>query len=61
MDLEIHHITARVGGGYGPGCHHHQAPSPDGTGGLEALCHAHHVAVTNAQRADRLAAKPAAA
>ncbi|GAB2733494.1 HNH endonuclease [Nocardioides pakistanensis] len=50
MDVEINHIVPRNGAGYGPGCHHHQT-------NLEALCHDHHVEVTNAQRAARKAAQ----
>lgn len=62
-DIEINHIEARNGGGYGPGCHHHQDPHLDPasgtlTGGLEGLCHAHHVEVTNSQAAARRAARP---
>lgn len=53
MDVEVNHRTPRDGAGYGPGCHHHQDPDEHGRGGLEALCHAHHVEVTNAQRTAR--------
>lgn len=57
-DVEINHRTPREGAGYGPGCHHHQDPAPDPAtgvlvGGLEALCHRHHVEETNRQRAER--------
>ncbi|MDP3062931.1 MAG: HNH endonuclease [Chloroflexota bacterium] len=41
--LEVHHIVPRDGGGYGPGCHHHQD-------NLEALCHSGHLEVTAEQR-----------
>ncbi|MDP2948895.1 MAG: HNH endonuclease [Chloroflexota bacterium] len=41
--LEVHHRVPRDGGGYGPGCHHHQD-------NLEALCHQGHLDVTAAQR-----------
>lgn len=41
--LEVNHIVPRNGGGYGPGCHHHQD-------NLEALCHQGHLEVTAAQR-----------
>ncbi|MCU1676500.1 MAG: hypothetical protein JWM93_1258 [Frankiales bacterium] len=47
--LEINHIDPRNGGGYADGCAHH-------ADNLEALCREHHVAVTNEQRAARLAA-----
>ncbi|MDP3063940.1 MAG: HNH endonuclease, partial [Chloroflexota bacterium] len=40
---EVHHIVARNGGGYGPGCHNHQD-------NLEALCHQGHLGVTAEQR-----------
>ncbi len=56
-DCEVNHRTPRVGEGYQPGCHHHQDPAHDGSGGLEVLCHAHHVATTNAQAAARRAAR----
>ena len=55
FDVEINHITPRVGQGYGVGCHNHQNPDAQGEGGLEALCHKHHVEVTNLQRAARKA------
>lgn len=42
--LEINHVVPRRGAGYLAGCAHHSA-------NLETLCHDHHVAVTNAQRA----------
>lgn len=40
---EVNHLEPRRGRGYQNGCHHHQA-------GLEALCHACHLAVTSTQR-----------
>lgn len=46
--LEVNHIEPRVGKGYGWGCWNHQD-------NLETLCHDCHVAVTNAQRAERRA------
>jgi hypothetical protein len=33
--VEVHHLVAREGGGYGAGCHHH-------LDGLATLCHRHH-------------------
>ena len=54
-DCEVNHITARQGGGYGPGCHHHLNPDKNGVGGLEVLCHAHHAQVTAAQAKARAA------
>lgn len=48
-DCEVNHRTAREGGGYGPGCHHHLLPDNDDRGGLEVLCRAHHREVTTAQ------------
>ncbi len=54
-DCEVNHITARQGGGYGPGCHHHLNPDKSGVGGLEVLCHAHHAQVTAAQAKARAA------
>ena len=48
-DCEVNHISARDGGGYGPGCHHHLNPDKNGVGGLEVLCRAHHAKVTAAQ------------
>lgn len=48
-DCEVNHISARDGGGYGPGCHHHLSPDKNGVGGLEVLCRAHHAKVTAAQ------------
>ena len=65
-DIEINHVTPLVGRPYTAiGCWHHQDPGPglDATGavvtyqGLNSLCHAHHVAVTNDQRAARKAAQ----
>jgi 5-methylcytosine-specific restriction endonuclease McrA len=44
--LEVNHIVPREGQGYGWGCHNHLS-------NLETLCHDHHVAVTNGQRAAR--------
>lgn len=41
---EVNHKRPIVGRHNEAGCHHHQD-------GLEVLCHRHHVAVTNAQRA----------
>lgn len=52
-DCEVNHITPRNGDGYGPGCHHHLSPGPDGEGGLEVLCRAHHAEVTAAQASER--------
>ena len=40
---EVNHIVPRSGGGYGPGCHHHQD-------NLEPLCRQGHLAVTAEQR-----------
>lgn len=45
-EIEINHVVARAGGGYGEGCHHHQT-------NLEPLCHACHVAETTAQIRER--------
>jgi hypothetical protein len=45
-DIEINHIEAINGTGYGPGCKHHQET-------LEGLCREHHLAVTRAQAAAR--------
>lgn len=64
-DVEINHIDPRNGGGYGPGCHHHQDPSINPAtgnlrGGLESLCRAHHQAITSAQATARAAARRAA-
>lgn len=59
-DCEVNHRTARDGAGYGPGCHHHLNPEPDGRGGLEVLCRAHHREVTTAQAKDRAALRRAA-
>lgn len=56
-DCEVNHITARDGGGYGPGCHHHLNPDKHGVGGLEVLCHAHHAEVTAAQAKARALAR----
>jgi hypothetical protein len=47
-DLEVNHIDPRNGGGYADSCAHH-------ADNLEALCHLHHVEVTNAQRLARAA------
>lgn len=52
-DCEVNHITPRNGDGYGPGCHHHLSPGPDGEGGLEVLCRAHHAEVTATQASER--------
>ena len=41
--LEVNHIEARNGMGYGVGCHHHQA-------NLETLCHDCHLVMTKEQR-----------
>lgn len=41
--LEVHHVVARSGRGYGAGCHHH-------LDGLETLCHGCHAAVTAEQQ-----------
>lgn len=64
-DIEINHIDPRNGQGYGPGCHHHQDPTPDVVtgeprGGLEGLCHEHHRLITTAQAGARAAARRAA-
>ena len=59
-DCEVNHRTARDGGGYGPGCHHHLSPDQNGLGGLEVLCRAHHREVTTAQAKARAAARRAA-
>lgn len=56
-DCEVNHREPRNGGGYGPGCHHHQHPGPDGRGGLEVLCRAHHAEVTAQQATARAAAR----
>lgn len=56
-DCEVNHISARNGGGYGPGCHHHLNPDANGVGGLEVLCHAHHAEVTTAQAKARAKAR----
>lgn len=37
--VEVHHLVARHGAGYGSGCHHH-------VDGLITLCHRHHVETT---------------
>ncbi len=45
--LEVHHVVAGQGNGYGAGCHHHLR-------GLETLCHRCHAAITaEQQRASR--------
>ena len=59
-DCEVNHRAARNGGGYGPGCHHHLDPDPNGLGGLEVLCRAHHRDVTTAQAKERAALRRAA-
>ncbi len=41
--LEVHHIVAREGHGYGAGCHHH-------LDGLETLCHRCHAVITAEQQ-----------
>ena len=56
-DCEVNHISARNGGGYGPGCHHHLNPDKNGVGGLEVLCRAHHAKVTAAQAKARAQAR----
>ena len=56
-DCEVNHITARNGGGYGPGCHHHLNPDKNGVGGLEVLCRAHHAKITAAQAKARAQAR----
>jgi hypothetical protein len=43
LGLEVNHIVPRNGGGYGPGCHHHQE-------NLQVLCHSGHLEVTAEQR-----------
>lgn len=48
--LEVNHINARQGGGYGPGCAHHLS-------GLETLCRPCHVAVTTSQLRARSATR----
>lgn len=57
LDCEVNHILPRNGGGYGPGCHHHQLPDASGVGGLEVLCRSHHAEVTAAQARARAAAR----
>ena len=59
-DCEVNHRTAREGGGYGPGCHHHLSPDQNGLGGLEVLCRAHHREITTAQAKERAARRRAA-
>ena len=59
-DCEVNHRAPRNGGGYGPGCHHHQHPDDNGTGGLEVLCRAHHAELTAQQATERAAARRAA-
>ena len=59
-DCEVNHISARNGGGYGPGCHHHLNPDKNGVGGLEVLCRAHHAKVTAAQAKARAQARQVA-
>ena len=56
-DCEVNHISARNGGGYGPGCHHHLSPDQNGVGGLEVLCRAHHAKITAAQAKARAQAR----
>ena len=56
-DCEVNHISARNGGGYGPGCHHHLNPDKNGVGGLEVLCRAHHAKITAAQAKARAQAR----
>ncbi len=45
-ELEVNHIDPRNGAGYGDSCAHH-------ADNLEALCHPHHVEITNVQRLQR--------
>lgn len=45
--LEVNHVVPRNGGGYGPGCWHHQS-------NLEVLCVDCHRKVTAAQRRARI-------
>ena len=59
-DCEVNHRTARAGGGYGPGCHHHLSPDFNGLGGLEVLCRAHHREVTTGQAKQRAELRRAA-
>ena len=56
-DCEVNHISARNGGGYGPGCHHHLNPDKNGDGGLEVLCRAHHAKITAVQAKARAQAR----
>lgn len=58
-DCEVNHVTPRNGGGYGPGCHHHLEPGPDGNGGLEVLCRIHHAEITSQQATLRAAERRA--
>ena len=58
-DCEVNHREPRNGQGYLPGCHHHTRPDEHGVGGLEVLCHAHHVEVTSAQASARAASRRA--
>lgn len=58
-DCEVNHIEPRNGGGYLPGCHNHARPDKSGLGGLEVLCHAHHVEVTSAQATARAVSRRA--
>lgn len=58
-DCEVNHVTPRNGGGYGPGCHHHLEPGPDGNGGLEVLCRIHHAEITSQQATMRAAERRA--
>ena len=51
-NLEVNHIVARQGGGYGNGCHNHLA-------NLETLCRRCHVVVTRRQNAMRRAGSEA--
>lgn len=44
--LEVHHVVAREGCGYGAGCHHH-------LDGLETLCHRCHAVTTAQQQHER--------
>jgi 5-methylcytosine-specific restriction endonuclease McrA len=52
LGLEVNHVTPRVGGGYGWGCHHH-------LDGLETLCVPCHRVETNKQAAQRRARRSA--
>jgi hypothetical protein len=48
--LEVNHMDACLGRHNVAGCWHHLEPDAHGRGGLETLCHQHHLDVTNGQR-----------